>query len=223
MPIGSKSEDIAVVGRFRKFVAARAQKWYLYANNVREREAKNGDLRLIIGLDKTSAWGMATFSHRAAQEIPCILKLLPCGDRNASGTYSWDYTGSAQARSGPDAHQIESLQGNDPSEQGVHYDNQTLFVRTMNVTLQDNVWKQLEFEIAELNLDTQAMHGPGHFSSSLQGMKIGPQVQSEVLDGSFSSTHSNSMVCIPLKSGCNKGSSTTLRQSNSELASVKRD
>ncbi|KDR67729.1 hypothetical protein GALMADRAFT_30303, partial [Galerina marginata CBS 339.88] len=66
MPVGSKSEDLLYKSAIRTYVSTYAQDWYMYANNVRGREAKNGDIRVVVGLDKTTAWGMATFSNSTA-------------------------------------------------------------------------------------------------------------------------------------------------------------
>ncbi|KAF8967320.1 hypothetical protein BDZ97DRAFT_1656614, partial [Flammula alnicola] len=56
MPLGSNSHDLGNVSRFREYMSANAEHWYVYANKVRGLEAKNGDIRLVIGCDKTSAW-----------------------------------------------------------------------------------------------------------------------------------------------------------------------
>ncbi|KIM38586.1 hypothetical protein M413DRAFT_75933, partial [Hebeloma cylindrosporum] len=56
MPQGSHAEDLANVARFRKYFADNAESWYRYINNECGREIRNGNLRLVIGCDKASAW-----------------------------------------------------------------------------------------------------------------------------------------------------------------------
>ncbi|KAF8910430.1 hypothetical protein CPB84DRAFT_1672694, partial [Gymnopilus junonius] len=63
LPLGLNSEDILGIDGLRRFAASHAKDWYLYANKIRYRSTRNGNLRLVIGHDKTSAWGMATFQR----------------------------------------------------------------------------------------------------------------------------------------------------------------
>ncbi|KAF8908553.1 hypothetical protein CPB84DRAFT_163056 [Gymnopilus junonius] len=153
MPVGSQSEDVVNIRHVRQFIAQHAEAWYMYALGVRGREAKNGDLRVVIGYDKTTAWGMATFSDATSQEGPCLLRFLSTEDSRSGTpyqTYFWEYSGTAQVRSGPDTSQVERLRGSDPSQEGISYQNQTLFVRTMNITLQQHLWKKLPIEAKEV-------------------------------------------------------------------------
>jgi len=62
MPQGAHAEDLANVSQFRQYFS-NAESWYRYINNIRGRDAKNDDMRLVIGCDKTSSWGMATLSN----------------------------------------------------------------------------------------------------------------------------------------------------------------
>ncbi|KDR67739.1 hypothetical protein GALMADRAFT_79635, partial [Galerina marginata CBS 339.88] len=66
MPVGSNSEDLREKRRIRAYISTHAEDWYKYANIIRGREAKNGDIRLVVGFDKTTTWGMATFSNSTA-------------------------------------------------------------------------------------------------------------------------------------------------------------
>ncbi|KDR78144.1 hypothetical protein GALMADRAFT_17050, partial [Galerina marginata CBS 339.88] len=66
MPVGANSEDVASIAKFRKYMVANAEHWYRYILDVRGREPQNGDVLLVTGWDKTTAWGMATFSKTTA-------------------------------------------------------------------------------------------------------------------------------------------------------------
>ncbi|KDR72730.1 hypothetical protein GALMADRAFT_73761 [Galerina marginata CBS 339.88] len=153
MPVGSNSADLISKARVRKFFKDNAENWYTYANNEREWEVRNGELRLVIGHDKTTAWGMATFSNSTTEEGPCMLKFKPVESSNVGRTYGWEYSGTAQVRTGPDRDQMQALRAAEPPQDGVEYENQTLFVRTINVTLQDTVWKALAFDFGEVEVD----------------------------------------------------------------------
>ncbi|KAF8966493.1 hypothetical protein BDZ97DRAFT_687183 [Flammula alnicola] len=148
MPLGSTSEDLGNVIRLRRYVAANAASWYRYVYEVRGREVMNGDLRLVAGYDKSRAWGMATFSNSTAQKDESFrLKFRPLEQTDVGRTYGWEYSGTAQVRAGPDIREIEALRMGDPLEEGLEYENQCLFVRTMNVDLPDKFWKELASEL----------------------------------------------------------------------------
>ena len=59
MPQGAYSEKLGNVTTFKKYLSVHAESWYKYVNGVHGREAKNGDVRLVIGCDKSATWGMA--------------------------------------------------------------------------------------------------------------------------------------------------------------------
>ena len=67
MPVGSNSEDLTNKRLLRKYAAMNAEHWYRYIIDDQGREISNGDVRLVVGYDKTVAWGMATFSNLSAQ------------------------------------------------------------------------------------------------------------------------------------------------------------
>ena len=62
MPVGSNSRDLRNSLAFGNYMAQHAPAWYRYAKIVRGRKVRNGEIRLVTGNDKTSNWGMATFS-----------------------------------------------------------------------------------------------------------------------------------------------------------------
>ena len=143
MPHGAYAEDLANVLRFRQYLSANAESWYRHVNNVRGREARNGDVRLVVGCDKASSWGMATFANSTTQDFH--LKFKPLGESSSSRTYGWEYSGMVEARAGPDHEEMDELRADDIGHLGV-YKNQCLFVRTMNATLRDHVWQGLGFD-----------------------------------------------------------------------------
>lgn len=132
--------------------------WYKYAYYDREYDVKNGDLRLVIGHDKTSFWGMATFSNSTSHQEFSQLKFGLMEGRK----YGWEYSGTAEVRAGPDAHEIEQLRNNDPTQEDINYVNQSLFVRTMNATLPDKVWNELgiDTEFLELDVNSDGLNRP---------------------------------------------------------------
>lgn len=152
MPRGAHSEDLINIRRFRRYVAENIENWYRYVVGVRGCEAKNGDIRLVTGCDKASAWGMAIFANSTIQHEAMQLKFQATGDRTVGKAYQWEYSGTFDTRTGPDLGDIEELKTADPDDsstplEDIVYNNQCLFVRTLNTTLRDDVWDNLSAEI----------------------------------------------------------------------------
>jgi hypothetical protein len=142
MPQGAYAEDLVNVSRFRQYLSANAESWYRYVNNVRGREARNGDVRLVIGCDKTSSWGMATFKDSTARDFH--LKFKPTDEGGSTRTCGWEYSGMIEARVAPDPEDMVELRT--PDDLGHLGRNLCLFARTLNATLQDDVWQGLGFD-----------------------------------------------------------------------------
>ena len=107
-------------------------------------EAKNGDVRLVVGCDKTTSWGMAVLSGTNQR---CQLKFNPLEGQTSDlpSRYTWEYSGTAVVSIGPDQQTIDELKEQDPDGPTTRekYLNQCLFVRTFNVTLNNNDWEIL--------------------------------------------------------------------------------
>ncbi|KAF8969623.1 hypothetical protein BDZ97DRAFT_1754462 [Flammula alnicola] len=177
IPHGALSIDLGNITRFRNYMAANVERWYQYANGPRGREARNGDLRLVIGCDKTTAWGMATFANCSKQK-ESRLKFKPT--RRYSDprglAYGWEYSGTAEVKTGPDVRELEALRaGPSDSEGSRAYENQCLFVRTLNATFREDVWEKVAFECgmgqihgdinaSNLYLPFHSRHPPGSLS-----------------------------------------------------------
>jgi len=147
MPEGAISEDLENISRFRKYAAANARSWYEYINGPRGREAKNGDVRLVIGCDKATSWGLAVLS---GTDQRCQLKFKPLDEQTSDlpSLYTWEHSGEAVVRVGPDQQEIDELKDGDPDGPTTRekYLNQCLFVRTLSITLNDNDWEILNRE-----------------------------------------------------------------------------
>ena len=139
MPQGAQAQDLANVSIFRRYLSLNAENWYRYINNVRGREARNGDVRLVIGCDKASSWGVATFSNLTKRK--CSLKFRTSSETELGQKYVWDCSGMVEARAGPDPQEMELL-----TVQSGPLLNQCLFVRTLDATLRDDTWYKLGFD-----------------------------------------------------------------------------
>jgi len=141
MPEGAISQDVENIPIFRAYAASNVHRWYKYINGIRGREAKNGDVRLVVGCDKASSWGMAALFNTNQN---CQLKFKPLDRQtlDSPSRYTWEYAGIADVRVGPDPEEVDELTIDD-STTGVKYLNQCIFVRTLNVTLNDDDWEKL--------------------------------------------------------------------------------
>ena len=176
-PKGAISVDLENVPVFREYVAANVAKWYKFVNGVRGREANNGDVRVVIGYDKTTSWGMAAISNVTQQKTSQLkFKILEEHRARLSGTaYTWEYSGMAEVRVGPDAKEITALRNgnadpfdmNPPSEE--EFSNQCLFVRTLNATLSDKAWKELSDSLASPSFLDSGPSSRTTFSTRPQG------------------------------------------------------
>ena len=155
MPRGARSEDLENLAGFRKYAAANAANWYRYVNGSCGREAKNGDIHLVVGCDKTTSWGIATFqAANKTEQNSCRLKFGP-SEGDAASAYTWsDNSGVAEVRTGPDSNEIDELRiDSDPPD--VQFENQCLFVRTLNVTLGDDIWADIHSSSGYIPVDPQ--------------------------------------------------------------------
>ena len=160
MPRGARSEKLGnKIKMFKEYFAANVANWYRFVNGPCGREAENGDIRLVIGFDKTTSWGIATFANQT-QHNNCRLKFGPL-EGNSARTYSWsEYSGVADVRAGPDSDEIDELRiDGDPPD--VQFENQCLFVRTLNVTVADDVWADIHSSSDSNTIDTQNSQYPG--------------------------------------------------------------
>ena len=157
MPRGARSERLRNLARFREYAAANAADWYRFVNGPRGCEAKNGEIRLVVGSDKTTSWGIATFANPTQQDS-CRLKFSL--SEGASSTYKWsEYSGVVDVRAGQDSDKVDELRlDSDPPD--VQFENQCLFVRTLNATLADDVWADIHSRSGSIPVDPRNSQYP---------------------------------------------------------------
>ena len=161
MPQGVRSEDLGNFARFREYAAANVAHWYKFVNGLRGREAKNGDVRLVVGFDKTTSWGMATFANQT-QQNNCRLRFGPpegAGLTTPASNYTWEHSGTAEVRVGPDSEENDELK-RDGDAPDVQFENQCIFVRTLNVTLTDDVWADIHSSLGSVHVNSRNSQYP---------------------------------------------------------------
>jgi len=136
MPEGASAWDLFNSRTMVKYVADNAQSWYEYIIHTRGRVVGNGDIRLAVGCDKVSSWGIATFANEPERHVRLEFKAVDNPCKSASQTYLWSCDGGS-GRVGPQEAETRDLkQAGDSSP----LQNQCTFLRTMNVTLSERTW-----------------------------------------------------------------------------------
>ena len=166
MPLGATSESLGNTASFREYAASNLVQWYKFVNGVLGREAKNGDIRLVIGSVKTTSWGIATFANQA-RHSSCRLSFCPVEVPSSSDSsrYVWEYSGIADVKAGPSQREKNELRHGDESGD-VIYENQCLFLRTMNPKLSPSTWSEINCDQDSGDLQLQGDLHPARDSAS---------------------------------------------------------
>ena len=135
MPDGGVIEDLVARKTIKEHLAKNAELWYTFVSDVLGLEVDNGDIRLVIGFDKVSSWGIATFSSTVGESD--LLEFKSCDGQAVSQAYSWNCVGSGKGRVGPH----ETLQDLKREPDGSPLQNQCVFVRTLNFRLSGEIWE----------------------------------------------------------------------------------
>ena len=138
MPNGAYHEDLLNFQDFKAITSQNAEEWYRFAIGTRGRDIKNGQLRLVMGCDKTNSWRITTYSHLQG---PVTLSLT-ANNTQPPVEYAWDYEGRVKAKAGPKFEESLDLAGlNGEYPQNVQ--NQCTFLRSFTFTLAEDVWKTM--------------------------------------------------------------------------------
>jgi len=179
MPDGALSEDLRQYKLVEKYIADNAKSWYEYVESDEcGMPTENGDIRVVVGMDKVSSWGMATFENVDIEQ-PLQFEFKDDGRGSHTRTYKWDRI--VTGRAGPPEEEIRDLlQGPDTSP----LRNQCVFVRTLNVSVAGKVRDELAvYEVRASSFrdsfsEFQSRHQtrPGHRNSNIQGPQMGQPV-----------------------------------------------
>ena len=174
MPQGAWHEDLRNIRKFREYASIHVKSWYLYAKGpVGGREIGNGELHLVTGCDKTTSWGIATYSHLQSKRPEDSVSLLRFNDvgserqgRHSSyTTYEWDYEGVVDAKFGPEEDELVRLGLNGP----VPPRNQCTFIRSLTLALGKDDWEDLESDVASVVKDQASVRSPKSPFASVLG------------------------------------------------------
>ena len=173
MPQGAYHEDLKNISRFRDYAVAHAESWYEYANGLCGREIGNGELHMVTGCDKTTAWGIATYSHLQSKRPEGSVTLLSFeavgneghGRRSSYPTYAWDYKGAVEAKVGPEGDELMDL-----GAQGSTFPrNQCTFIRSLTPAFGQDDWERLQLKVAASAEEQASAQSPKNAFASVLG------------------------------------------------------
>ncbi|KIM36152.1 hypothetical protein M413DRAFT_78610 [Hebeloma cylindrosporum] len=128
IPDGMKSLDVIDVSCFRKYIAENAIGWYKFVNEVCGRRATNGDLRMVVGLDQCSSWSRVTTSS--------VIVAIPSDGKATARSFAHFNAGVTGEGRGV----IRPMECREPLHGGAVYQNQSVFLRTLNISVCDDIW-----------------------------------------------------------------------------------
>jgi len=190
MPQGAYHEDLRRnIGIFRDYAVTNLASWYDYANIVHGLELHNSEIRLVIGCDKTTSWGIATYSHSQSTHVENEVTRLSFNVKSEGHSlylkYVWDADGMAKdLKVGPE--DVELL---DPPEvhARVPLQNQCTFIRSLNLALGDKEWRHHQLKVAT-SAKVQASAQPTH-KSSFTSVSGATNSLSRYLSGDYDGQH----------------------------------
>jgi len=136
MPNGSTATNLYNTRLVEEYMHKNAEHWYRYVIHRRGRRVENGDIRIVVGCDKVSSWGIATL----ASSLEACTRLEFRGIRDPTTSHSWSCFGAANGRVGP---HDEEMQGLRTETNTAPIRNQCVFVRTLNATMSEETWNEM--------------------------------------------------------------------------------
>jgi hypothetical protein len=137
LPHGSDASDLASLGIFHDIALRNGSAWYDHVNGASgfNRMTVNGSLYLVTGCDKSSSWGVASFSSASGQcEISLTFSACQVIEGNVSVAYSWERPGTVAVR--------ESQRCN--VDVAPRKKNQCSFIRGFKITVREGPLSKLK-------------------------------------------------------------------------------
>ncbi|KAF5312961.1 hypothetical protein D9619_002342 [Psilocybe cf. subviscida] len=173
-------EDVYVVKirnqeRLRKYVSAHLTTWYTFVRQTLGHDIGNGDLRVVYGCRKSTAFGIAAIS---TAKTPAETRLTFCESeswaRQSGYKYRWSQVGSAHVKAGPEYRESIELMHPTYGTTRTLPENLCLFISTVDAKLSEEAWKSvLSLPIlavdtmrSELSPSSSLNQGFGHCNSA---------------------------------------------------------
>jgi len=153
VPQISNSQDLIDTSTFRKYIAANALNWYRLVNGYGY-EARNGDLRVVVGWDESSSFFQHVSSTVSYPKEVLVLE-DPTRGRMIGKILRTSSVGSRRSLRSVEMLSA-ALRAGERSEEGVLYKNERTFIRTLNISVSDDIWFKMAHEQGWLLLPNAA-------------------------------------------------------------------
>lgn len=139
LPCGATSEDLEDVPGLRQYIADNIFSWYVDFRKQR-RILSNGDIRVVIGTDKSPAWSYSTFASPdgISKDNFCATFRTFNTPEGVRHTYSCSGT-CYHVSGGPDSQDMQAIR--DAGDVTTEFCCETLFLRTLNPMLSVKYWE----------------------------------------------------------------------------------
>jgi hypothetical protein len=159
MPNGAYHEDLLSLEKFLSVKSKDVEEWYRFTIGTCGRRIENGQLRLVMGCDKTNSWGITTYSDLRG---PATLSLA--ADNTQPVEYTWNYEGHVKTnlKAGPKFEVSLDSAGREEYPRDTR--NQCTFLRSFTFTLAEDVWKKMLLTLTQdisddnIALDLSKLH-----------------------------------------------------------------
>ena len=90
MPEGGTTEDLVATESIKPYLKKNAELWYTFVRDKCKLRVDNGDIRVVIGFDKVSRWGIAAFPSNIREPVSLEFKCLSPNDNASPRVYAWN-------------------------------------------------------------------------------------------------------------------------------------
>lgn len=171
MPDGAVSEDLTSTDIISTYVARNAKSWYGLVTEARGIDIGDGEIRLVVGVDKVSTWGIATFSQGTGDS-----RLEFKFEDNSRGDppYRWYAGGHGHGRVGPREMEMSDLRQTTDTP----LCNQCIFMRTLNYNIRGDVRQSDSLDYSH---EDAQLPSPGSFRQVVHPQVLWPTVSLSVI------------------------------------------
>lgn len=143
MPEPVYVSKLQTLGLLRKYVHDNLKTWYRFIKVTLGRDVDNGELRVVYGCRKSTAFGIATVNNGTTNVTTELTFSIEDAWATVTGCkYRWHHRGSADTKAGPSLDEKQDLV--DFNADTCDPVNQCLFMSTIDIKLAADEWQQID-------------------------------------------------------------------------------
>lgn len=126
-----------------RYVNENLKGWYEFIKTVLCRDVDNGELRVVYGCRKSSAFGIATVNNGSTDPMTELTFSIDDSWATITGCkYRWHHRGCAEVKAGPSLDERQDIIGIDTG--ACDPINQCLFISTIDIRLSEDEWQKID-------------------------------------------------------------------------------